>query len=180
MTIANKRHPRLVTSVVAADPHPTAMPPLPAAAVDDVGKAGEAKTTAEVVTERDVVVENGMTGMGRKGAGREMARAHAAAHAPARMSTRMAARMSSRVATRMAAARPGRCDSGDKGRGGEQGRGGKRDNARGSHDDTPSGSRPGPQRVQDGAPGYGAYPLYDLRYYILGFEPALNAQFRRH
>jgi hypothetical protein len=57
MTIANKSHPRLVTSVVAADPHPSAVPPLPAAAIDDVGNAGEGKTTAEVVTERDVVAE---------------------------------------------------------------------------------------------------------------------------
>jgi hypothetical protein len=80
----------------------------------------------------------------------------------------------------MAAARPGCGDSGDKRRGAEQGRGGKRDNVRGSHDDTPSGSRPSPQRVQDVAPGYGTYPPYDLRYYFLAFEPALNDQFKRH
>ena len=79
----------MATSVAAADPHPSTVPPLPAAAVDGVGNVGEGKSAAEVVTER-VLVE----GAGRKGAGREMARAYAAAHAPARMSTRMAARMS--------------------------------------------------------------------------------------
>ena len=80
----------MATSVAAADPHPSTVPPLPATAVDSVGNVGEGKSAAEVVTERDVLVE----GAGRKGAGREMARAYAAAHAPARMSTRMAARMS--------------------------------------------------------------------------------------
>src|SRR5262249_14939292 len=82
--------PASATAVAAADPHPSIVPPLPATAVDSVGNVGEGKSAAEVVTERDVLVE----GAGRKGAGREMARAYAAAHAPARMSTRMAARMS--------------------------------------------------------------------------------------